>query len=316
MGGTALPGNAQCRAAVVQESTAMNWDDLRFVLALSKAGSLASAAKVLKVDHTTVGRRVEALEKDLGVRLFARTTRGYVPTAEAERLLPELRSIEASMLAIERGAHAQQHETLEGVVRVTAGETFGACYLAPRLATFGRDHPGLTIELVMGGEVLDLARREADIAVRTFRSKHENLVVRRVGELAHGLYASRAYLAKRPYKRGGDLAAHPILTASPGASVVEAHWVEKLTKGARPALVTNMTNALVEAARAGAGIAVLPRYLGDVEPTLERLPMADEPRETLWLTVHRDLRSARRVRVVLDYLIGRLKDDGGLLLGG
>src|SRR3954471_8887579 len=95
----------------------MNWNDLRFVLALSEAGSRARAAKVLKVDHTTVGRRIETLENALGVSLFTRTTSGYVPTAEAERLLPDLRHIEASMLAIERGAHARQHETLEGVVR-------------------------------------------------------------------------------------------------------------------------------------------------------------------------------------------------------
>ena len=291
----------------------MNWDDLRFVLTLSKAGSLAQAAKQLKVDHTTVGRRVEALERDLAVKLFTRTTTGYVLTTEGERLLPSIQQVEAAMLSIERSAHAHQHESLEGVVRVTAGETFGSCYLAPRLALFGREHPGLTIELVMGGEVLDLARREADLAVRFFRSKSENLVVRRVGEVAHGLYASRAYLAKRPFKRS-ELRLHPILTAQP-ASVIEAKWVEKLTQGARPSFVTNMTNALVEATRAGAGIGVLPRYLGDAEEALQHLPMADEPREAMWLTVHRDLKSTRRVRVVLDFLIAKLKEDAGLLTG-
>jgi DNA-binding transcriptional LysR family regulator len=291
----------------------MHWDDLRFVLTLSKAGSLAQAAKQLKVDHTTVGRRVEALERDLAVKLFTRTPTGYVLTSEGQRLLPSIEQVEASMLAIERSAHAHHHETLEGVVRVTAGETFGACYLAPRLALFGREHPGLTIELAMGGEILDLARREADLAVRFFRSKSEDLVVRRIGEVAHGLYASRAYLAKRPFKRS-ELRQHPILTAMP-ASVIEAKWVEKLTQGARPAFTTNMTSALVEAARAGAGIAVLPRYLGDVEPTLQHLPMPDEPREGMWLTVHRDLKSTRRVRVVLDFLIAKLKEDAGLLTG-
>src|SRR5689334_4799791 len=152
----------------------MNWDDLRFVLALSRAGSLARAAKELRVDHTTVGRRIEAVEADLGVRLFTRTTTGYVLTAEASALLPEIQRVEEAVLALERGAHAQ-HDSLEGSVRITSGETFGACYLAPRLVSFGRRHPGLTIELVTGGVVLDLARREADIAVRLFRSSHENL---------------------------------------------------------------------------------------------------------------------------------------------
>jgi DNA-binding transcriptional LysR family regulator len=292
----------------------VNWDDLRFVLALSRAGSLARAARELRVDHSTVGRRIEAIEADLGVRLFTRTTTGYVITAEAERLLPGIRNVEEAVLAIERGAHAQ-HDAVEGVVRVTSGETFGARYLAPRLVAFGRAHPGLTLELIAGGEVLDLARREADIAVRFFRSAHESLVVRRVAELGHALYASEAYLALRPVSTPEELRDHPIFTAAPGLNVVEAAWVERLTGGARPAFVTNMTIALVEAARSGAGLAVLPRYLGDTDPALRRVPMPDEPRESIWITVHRDLQQARRVRAVLDFLNECLEKDRGLLLG-
>jgi DNA-binding transcriptional LysR family regulator len=295
-------------------TTTMNWDDLRFVLALAKAGSLARAAKELRVDHTTVGRRIEAVEADLGVRLFARTTTGYALTADATRLLPDIEQVEEAVLALERGAHASR-DSLEGSVRITSGETFGACYLAPRLATFGREHPGLTIEIVTGGAVLDLARREADVAVRFFRSPHESLVVRRVAELGHALYASEDYLARRPLESADELREHPILTTTPGPGVIEAAWVERLTGGARPVFISNMTIALVAAARAGAGIAVLPRYLGDQEPTLRRLPMADEPKESIWITVHRDLKSTPRVRVVLDFLSACLKRDRALLLG-
>lgn len=161
----------------------MNWDDLRFVLALPRAGSLARAAKLLGVDHTTVGRRIEASERAFGVRLFTRTSSGYVPTAEAEDLLTKIREVEEAVLSLERRAVAQ-HESIEGTVRVTSPETFGVRYLAPRLAAFGREHPGLTIELVTGGAILDLSRREADIAVRFFRTQHENLVVKRVAEVA------------------------------------------------------------------------------------------------------------------------------------
>lgn len=292
----------------------MNWDDLRFVLALSRAGTLARAARELKVDHTTVGRRIEAIEADLGVRLFTRATTGYVPTAEAERLWADIRDVEEAVLALQRGAHAQ-HDALDGSVRITAPETFGACYLASRLASFGRQHPGLTIELVAGGEVLDLARREADVAVRFFRSRHANLVVRRVGEITHALYAAEEYLARRPLTSPDDLPHHPILTPTPGANVVETAWLERITRGARPAFVTNLTAGLVEAARAGAGIAVLPRYLADRDPTLRRLPMPDEPREPIWITVHRDVRQARRVRTLLDFLSARIKQDAGLLSG-
>jgi DNA-binding transcriptional LysR family regulator len=178
-----------------------------------------------------------------------------------------------------------------------------------------REHPGLTVELITGSAILDLARREADIAVRFFRSAHEDLVVRRVAELGHALYASEAYLARRPLKSAAELALHPILTTTKGPGVVEAAWVERLSAGAQPAFVSNLTTALVEAALAGAGIAVLPRYLGDVEPTLRRLPMPDEPREGIWITVHRDLKHTRRVRALLDFLSARLKKDRGLLLG-
>ena len=292
----------------------MNWDDLRFVLALSRAGSLLQASKVLEVDHTTVARRIESIEAALGVRLFTRTTTGYVATSEAEGLLPEISQVEEAVLAVERGARAQD-ASVRGTVRVTSGETFGICYLAPRLAILGREHPGLTVELITGGEVLDLARRDADVAVRFFRSHHENLVVRRAGELAHGLYASKKYLTRRPLESEDDLRNHPILTSSPGPRVVEAAWVARLTQGARPAFVTNMTLALVEAARAGAGIAVLPRYLGDPDPALRRIPIENEPTEAIWVTVHRDLKHTRRVRVVLDFLNQCLKADQRLLLG-
>ncbi|NOU34277.1 MAG: LysR family transcriptional regulator [Polyangiaceae bacterium] len=295
----------------------MNWDDLRFVLALAKAGSLARAAKALRVDHTTVGRRIDAVEADLGVRLFTRTTTGYVLTAEAETLLPEIERVEASVLALERGARARS-DSVEGLVRVTSGETFGGTYLAPRLAAFGREHPGLTVELVTGGVILDLARREADIAVRFFRSPHESLVVRRAAEMAHGLYASPAYLGRKVPKKPADLRGHRMLTSAPehgSVAVAEAGWVEKLTGGATPAFVSNLTVALLEAARAGAGIAVLPRYLGDADPSLQHVPMPDEPRESIWITVHRDLKQARRVRAVLDFLRECFERDRELLLG-
>src|SRR5689334_4861957 len=144
---------------------AMNWDDLRFVAALSRAGSLAKTAAALGVDHTTVGRRVEAAERALGLRLFTRTAAGYTLTLDGERLLAPLRQVEDAVLALERGVHAQR-SALEGTVRVTSPETFGIAYLAPRLARFGRQYPALCVELVPAGVVLNLNRSEAELAVR------------------------------------------------------------------------------------------------------------------------------------------------------
>jgi DNA-binding transcriptional LysR family regulator len=291
----------------------MNWDDLRHVLAVSRAGSLARAAKALHVDHTTVGRRVEAAEAALGVRLFTRTTTGFVLTADGERLVEPMRRVEEAALAVERAAEAQD-ERLAGAVRVTSPETFGVSYLGPRLATFGLAHPGLKIELMPAGEVLDLGRREAELAVRMFRSKHESLVVRRVGEVRYGLYGSHVYLGQRPLRGREALERHTLLGVA-DAKAIEAVWLRRLNPRARPAFVSDSSLALLAAARASAGVAVLPRYLGDGDATLRRVTMPDEPAEPIWLTVHRDLQATPRVRALLDFLAATLRQDAPLLTG-
>jgi DNA-binding transcriptional LysR family regulator len=303
------------RAAIGDDSGEMlNWDDLRYLLALADTGSLARAARALEVDHTTVGRRIEALEASLGVRLFTRTTLGYALTQEGEALMPQFRQVEAAVLAVERGASARGG--LEGVVRVTSMPTLGVRYLAPRLATFRREHPDLSVELIAGSSVLDLARREAEIAVRFVRSTHDHLLVRRAGQHAYALYASEAYLARRPAPSGpGELASHDILSPELRSGAVDAQWIRRIAPGARIAFTSNLTICVLEAALAGGGIAVLPCYLGDAEPTLRRLPMPDEPRQSLWIAVHRDLAQTRRVRTVLDFLHAELRRDQTMLLG-
>lgn len=289
----------------------MNWDDLRFVAALSRAGSLAKTATVLGVDHTTVGRRVDAAERALGLRIFARTPAGYILTHDGERLLAPLRHVEDAVLSLERGIHAQR-DALQGTVRVTSPETFGSAYLAARLARFGRQYPALCIELVPAGAVLDLSRSEAELAVRCFRTRHAALAVRRVGEFRYGLYASAAYLARRPLKGPSELSAHPLLLPSSG---IELTWLRQLVPDARPAFVSEVSLVLAHAASADAGVAVLPRYLGASTAGLVHLPMPHEPTEPLWLTVHRDLRKTPRVRVLFDFLAAAIRADRDLLLG-
>lgn len=290
----------------------MNWDDLRFVAAVARQGSLLRAAKELGVQHTTVGRRVEAAERALAARLFLRTTTGLVLTAEGQRLVEPLEQVEGAVNALERRAVASRDE-LTGSVRVTAPETFGAAWLAPRLASFSRRHPGLVIELNPTGEVLNLGRRQAELAVRFFRSKQDDLVARRVGEVVYGLYGARTLLAKQPLRSVKELQERPLLCSPPGD--LEARWLGQLAPGARPAFVSTFTLALLEAAKAGAGLAVLPRYLGDREPELTHLPMPDEPRESVWLTVHKDLRGTPRVRAVLEFLVEQFEREAPALQG-
>lgn len=290
---------------------AMNWDDLRFVAALSRMGSLARTSALLAVDHTTVGRRIESAERALGLRLFTRTPSGYVLTQEGEQLVAPLRLVEDAVLSLERGVEAWRGG-LTGTVRVTSPETFGVAWLAPRLARFGRLHPGLKLELKPAGAVLDLSRREAELAVRFFRTRHERVVVRHVGDVGHGLYASPAYLARRPLKNARELSGHPLLLPTSGP---ELAWVKQLAPGVEPAFTSEVSLGLAEAAREGAGVALLPRYLGDSLPALRHVPMPKEPVEPLWLTVHRDLRQSPRVRVLLDFLVEAARADRALLRG-
>lgn len=284
----------------------MNWDDLRFVLALTDSGALARAAKVLDVEHSTVGRRVDALEATLGVRLFTRSPSGYVLTADGERLLAPMRKVEEAIHAVERTASAR-NDTLEGTVRVTSPETFGAAWLAPRLAEFGTRHPALRIDLVPAGEVLDLGRNQAELAVRTFRSKQEGLVLRKVGEVAYGLYASRDYLSKRPLKDASELHTHRLLSGP--EKDLESTWLKKLNPSAKPSFTSVLSLSLLSAAKAGAGVGVLPRYLGEAEASLKHLPMPSPPSESLFLTVHRDLKKTPRVRALLDFIAAAIADD-------
>lgn len=289
-----------------------SWDDLRFVAVVARRGSLLAAAAELAVDHTTVGRRVAAAEKALGVTLFARSTTGLTLTPDGEALLEPLQRVEDAVHSLVRKVGAERDE-LTGTVKVTAPESFGIAWLAPRLAEFTRQHPGLHIELDPSGAVLDLARRQAEVALRHFRSKDAALVSRHAADIGHGLYGAKSYLARYPVRGVQDLAGRPLLMSPPGD--VETEWLMELAPEVRPVFTCVLAVALVGAAKTGAGLVVLPRYLGDAEEDLVYLPLPDEPRQPLWLTVHKDLRKTPRVRAVLDFIGEALKREQAALRG-
>ena len=171
----------------------MDWDDLRYFLAVYRAGSTSGAARALSVQHTTVGRRLTALEETLGTNLFTRTPTGLVPTAAADGILPLAEEAERNLRAIERGAGNDQK--LEGVVRMTTSEAFTG-YFVRRLTKLRAEHPGLVVEILSGNRVFDLARGEADLAVRIAPTTQQDLICRCVGHATWGLYASEDYVAR------------------------------------------------------------------------------------------------------------------------
>lgn len=289
----------------------MHWDDLKFVAALAKAGSLAKAAQVLRVEHTTVGRRIDSAERHLGVKLFTRTPRGYVLTREGESLVEPLAVVEEAVEALERGISATRDE-VEGRVRVTSPETLGIAYLAPRLTAFRQQHPSLQLELVPAGDVLDLNKAQAEIAVRTFRTRHERLVVREVGAIRFRLYATRRVLQRWPVKSARELAGVPLLAPTSG---VDRRWLDSLVPRCAPVFTSEVSLALLAAARAHGGVAVLPAYLVPADDELVPVELPKEPVEPVYLTVHRDLRHTARVRALLDFLVATFSADRTLLQG-
>ncbi|MGA1857964.1 LysR family transcriptional regulator [Azospirillum sp. 11R-A] len=293
----------------------MNWDDLRVFLALADSGSLSATARRLGVDHSTVARRVAALEADLGVRLFDRLPRGYAPTAEGEEFAVLARRVEDGVLAVERHARGQPGEPA-GVVRLSAPPAFSSSFLAPRLAGLRRTLPKLVVELVGDVRAVSLTRREADLALRLQRPEDDGLVARRIGAMGYGLYATRDYLD------GRDEADWEFIGYDDSMDhVPQQRWLRQVA-GRRPFVFrANDLMSLRAAAAAGIGIAAIPHFLGREEavpvpalvPALPAvgLPPA-QPRE-LWLLVHNDLRRSARVRAVMDALVSIIAAERSLL---
>ncbi len=282
-----------------------HWDDLRVFLAAHRGRSHAAAARLLGVDATTVGRRLSALESALGARLFDRTREGLSLTREGARVLSMAEHIEERFLGLEREVGGSDVR-LEGLLRLTAGEGLMSLVLVPHLLEFREKHPGIDLELRTDSRPLDLARREADVAVRLFRPREEALVVRRLGSLPYGLYASEAYLAHRGHPRTQrELSRHDFVTFDPSLdSVPEMRWLRRHAPGARYAVRTNSTSAILAACASGQGLAAVATAFASANPRLVRvLPGAKLPTREAWSAVHQDLRGNARVRALLSWLV-------------
>src|SRR6201986_1648048 len=182
---------------------AWQWDDVRFFLAVARAGSLSGAARALGVGHVTVGRRIALLEKQIGVTLLNRTPDGFVTTSAGDAFLRQCAAMESAAMDLERIV-AGSDALLAGSVRVTTTEGLAYQLVAPAIAALRETHPQLRIDLLVGARSLDIARREADLAVRFARPQASDLVCRKLGEIAFALYASKRYLASKGTPKQGQ----------------------------------------------------------------------------------------------------------------
>jgi DNA-binding transcriptional LysR family regulator len=271
---------------------------VRFFTALARHGSLASTARALKVTHATVSRRLDNLESSLGHPLFTRNARGYSLNAAGAATMAEAAQMEMAACALTE----KRNDTgaISGLVRITIARVFADGFLAERLAPLLARHPGLEIELLATSRNLSLARREAEIALRLARPIAGELTARRVATLDYGFYASPDYAVR-------------IATCEPpvfigfdddSEFVPEAAWAKRFLTGKHVGLRANSQSAQAAAARAGAGIALLPGLLARAMTGLSRVSFdeAPPPRE-LWMLMRPDVARLARVRAVADHLV-------------
>jgi molybdate transport repressor ModE-like protein len=285
--------------------------DLRTLLAIAREGSLAGAARRLRVNHSTVFRRLGAIEARLGTRLFERQGGSYATTAAGEDLLRTAERVEAEVEALERRLSGRDLR-LTGSLRLTAPDDIAEVLLLPLLTEFRKAYPDITVELVIDNRMLNLTRREADIAVRPTLRPPETLAGRRVGGLASAVYGAAGPPPQDP--AGGD---RRWIAWEEGAGPPPmARWLadnaDRHAIGYRSNSMLNQASA----ARAGLGLALLPCFLGDSEPRLRRVagPLPELNTE-LWLLTHPDLQRTARIRVLLDLLYDALRQKQSLLAG-
>ena len=296
-----------------REASLLNWDDLRYVLAIHRCGTLTQAAVALKINPTTAGRRLAALEEALGTRLFDRTPDGFSVTAAGRRLLPAAERMEREMLALERDI-AGGDQKLEGVVRVTATEMLSTRFLAPYLGRLRARHPAIDVELLVTSVDLDLGRREADISLRLSRPKQEGLLIKRLADIQLALYGARSYFQCRADAGVGDEEPHDLLAfAKLRGFARENDWLKEVLPDARVSLRSSSVSSVYAACTAGLGIALLPHIVADRDTRLLRLPSHAPPEPRwVWQAVHRDMAGVARVRAVLDFIAEALETTAAL----
>lgn len=292
----------------------MDWNDLRYVLALGRGGSLVGAARALRVEHSTVSRRVAAIERDLGAKLFARTPDGHRLTEAGERAFAAGESVERLVQALE-AAVAGGDAKPAGTVRVTTSEGFTPV-LIPHLARLYADQPRILVELLSANRTFDLARGEADIAIRAVETTTPDLVARRVGEVAWALYGSAEYLARAGTPRDANaLAGHRVvgfddpLSGTPGAS-----WLARRLAGTELVVRGNSIPSVAAAVATGLGLSCLPCLTGDRDARLVRASAVVAVGH-MWLVAHPERQASARVRLVWDFLLDVLAREQGLLSG-
>lgn len=282
----------------------MNWEDIRYFLAVARQGGLTPAAADLGVSPATVSRRVDALERDSGMALFLRRQSGYVLTDEGQSMLEAALAVEQAMLGFARRAQGVgEPGRWTGSIRLATSDALAAHVIVPRLAGFLERHPGLQVELVTGVQAVNLSRRDADMALRMApptADEEGEYVAQRLPDVQFAAYVARALVRRKADWRGLPHVSWPDSLSH----IAMARWTRAAYGDAQPVLRTNSVGTQYQAARHGLGVVVLPISMADADPLLRRVqPGHLACTRPLWLMHHRDLRSSRRVIAMKEFVL-------------
>jgi DNA-binding transcriptional LysR family regulator len=286
-----------------------DWTLVRSFLAALDQGSLLGAARILHNSQPTVGRHIADLESQWDVVLFERTGRGLVPTATALQLADAARAMETGANQLSRTLSGVQTQT-SGTVRITASVPVAVTLLPPLLARMHQTLPDIQVELVSSNQVSNLLRREADIAVRMVRPEQGSLVAKKIGNVGLGAYAHKQYLARKAVLRNPtDLLKHDLIGSDTDTSILQGFAAMGYPVG-RDAFSFRSDDFIVQwqAVRAGLGVGFVADYMVRGEPDV--LPVLKGalkvPALPMWLAVHREVRTSKRIRAVFDFLAKEL----------
>ncbi len=287
----------------------VDWEDVRFFVALARHGSLSATARATRVNHATVARRISALEGTLGIKLFERLPSGYELTAAGRSALQAADAMESAAGGL---SQLKPEGALNGLVRITTTPSLAETFVIPRLIELHQQYPQLDLEVTAERRTLSLKRYQSDIALRFARPERGELTARRVVRMAYRFYAAPAWRTR--VERGA--APHFIGFDEEGAGFPEALWLAQQFDDPRLALRCNNLTGQIAAARAGFGIALLPRFLAAGDPALVEVALSrSPPSRDLWLLTRSDVRTVERVRVVADFLVNVIQHERQLFEG-
>jgi DNA-binding transcriptional LysR family regulator len=294
----------------------LDWNDLRYFLGVARAGSTLAASKQMRVAQATVSRRVACLEEALGATLFARTAGGYALTQRGKALLPAAEAVEAAVASLTASVEAESRR-LSGTVRITTVEGAANAWVIPALGAFKLVHPEVRADILVNERNLDLARGDADVAIRFGeRPSEETLFCRHLVDLEETVYAARELVVRLGLPgRHDELRRYPLVGFSGDQPSPINEWYKRVCPDAEIAHRSNTVSGIMTAVRAGLGAAALPCLMGDSMRGLVRLfPPIPELATPGWLVVTETARQQPHVRALVDFLAdyirGSLTGDG------